>query len=637
MKHNNFFANAASKALALAATVMMMSAAFTACSKENNEPEPQPTPKANTVTLDGAERPIVKAEYKDEGDGDYSLYLYLSADRKEKVKFELNKDLHITGSPIDLTKKEKEHDEWYWSVDYYKPGDTELINTFGEPGSSTPVFTTGTLTVSGSPESTLNIKLENGRVMGEDGNEHTLTVSYSGKMEKYVEPQPEPKANTVTLDGTKKSIVKAEYEDKYDDNYILHFYLSDDGKERVSFELNKDLHITGNPIDLTKKEAEHDGMWYWGVDYYGADGKRIIHTYGIPENSIPVFTTGTLTMSGDPTGTINIKLENGRVKGKDGKEHTIILNYNGTMEKKKDTPQPEPKANTVTLDGTNKPIVKAKYDDRGKGNYWLYLYLSADGKEKVKIELNKDLHMTGSPINLTKREEEHDGKWYWSVMYYKPDDTKLIYTYGGPDVTTYPVFTTGTLTVSGSPTGTINIKLENGRVKGTDGKEHTITVSYNGTMEKKKDTPQPEPKANTVTLDGTNKPIVKAKYDDRGKGNYWLYLYLSADGKEKVKIELNKDLHMTGSPINLTKREEEHDGKWYWSVMYYKPDDTKLIYTYGGPDVTTYPVFTTGTLTVSGSPTGTINIKLENGRVKGTDGKEHTITLNYNGKMTKKE
>lgn len=203
----------------------MMSTVFTSCSKDSDEPKPEP--KANTVTIDGAERPIVKAEYKDEGDGDYSLYLYLSADRKEKVKVELNKDLHITGSPIDLTKKEKEHDgKWYWSVDYYKPGDTKLINTFGSPGSSTPVFTTGTLTVSGSPESTLNIKLENGRVMGEDGNEHTLTVSYSGKMEKYVEPLPEPKAQTVTLDGVEKSIVAAEYEDETGGNYSLYLYLS---------------------------------------------------------------------------------------------------------------------------------------------------------------------------------------------------------------------------------------------------------------------------------------------------------------------------------------------------------------------------------------------------------------------------
>lgn len=185
MKRNNFFAKAAGRTLALAATVMMMSAAFTACSNDNDEPKPDPKPelKAQTVTMDGKEKPILKAEYKDEGDGGYSLYLNLSADGKEKVKIQLNKAQHITDSPIDLTKKEKEHGGWYWAVDYYKSDGTSLIKTYAAPDDSDfPVFTTGTLTVSGSPEGTINIKLENGCVKGKDGKEHTLTANYSGTM-----------------------------------------------------------------------------------------------------------------------------------------------------------------------------------------------------------------------------------------------------------------------------------------------------------------------------------------------------------------------------------------------------------------------------------------------------------------------
>ncbi|MGP1350627.1 MAG: hypothetical protein ACTTK2_03100 [Hoylesella marshii] len=480
MTKNLFFASCAKAAFALAA-VVMMSTVFTSCSKDNSD-DPKPEPKANTVTIDGAERAIVKAEYKDEGDGDYWLFLYLSADRQEKVKFELNKDLHMTGSPIDLTKKEKEHDgKWYWSVDYYKPGDTKLINTFGEPGSSTPVFTTGTLTVSGSPTGTLNIKLENGRVKSTDGKEHTLTVSYSGKMEKYVEPLPKPKAQTVTIDGTEKPIVNAEYEDETGGNYSLYLYLSADRKERVEFQLNKDLHMTGKPIDLTKKEKAHP-EYYWSVDYYKPDDTKLINTFGNPESSYPIFDTGTLTMSGDPTGTIDIKLENGRVKGKDGKVHTITLSYSGKMTKAGSTP--EPKSNTVTFDGAEKPIVKAEYKDETGGDYSLYLYLSADRKEKVIIFLNKDLHMTGSPIDLTKKEPEHDGKCYWMVDYYDSNGKYIIDTWGTPG-SSNPVFTTGTLTMSGSPTGTIDIKLENGRVKGKDRKEHTLVVSYSGKMTKK--------------------------------------------------------------------------------------------------------------------------------------------------------
>ena len=309
----------------------MMSAVFTACSKDSDDDDPKPEPKANTVTIDGAERAILKAEYKDEGDGDYWLLLYLSADGKERVNIELNKDLHITGSPIDLTKKEKEHDgKWYWAVDYYDADGKQIIHTFGKPGDEAPVFTTGTLTISGSPDGTINIRLENGRVKGKDGKVHTLTVSYSGKMEKYVEPLPEPKAQTVTIDGVEKPIVKAEYEDETGGNYSLYLYLSSDRKERVEFQLNKALHMTGKPIDLTKKEKAHP-EYYWSVDYYKPDDTKLINTFGNPGSSYPIFDTGTLTMSGDPKGTINIKLENGRVKGTNGKEHTLILSYSGKM------------------------------------------------------------------------------------------------------------------------------------------------------------------------------------------------------------------------------------------------------------------------------------------------------------------
>ena len=296
---------------------------------------------------------------------------------------------------------------------------------------------------------------------------------------------PEPKAQTVTIDGVEKPIVNAEYEDETGGNYSLYLYLSADRKERVKLELNKDLHMTGKPIDLTKKEAKHVGC-YWAVEYYVADGKQIIDTYGDPSSKDPVFNTGTLTMSGSPTGTINIKLENGRVKDEDNKEHTLTISYGGKMTKAGSTPKPPtPTAGTVTLDGKEKPIVSAEYIDEGSGDYSLYLYLSADRKEKVIIFLNKDLHMTGSPVDLTKKEKEHEGKFYWTVNYYDANGKRIIETWGKPDRQDYPVFKTGTLTMSGDPKGTINIKLENGRVKGTDGKEHTLTLSYSGKMEEK--------------------------------------------------------------------------------------------------------------------------------------------------------
>ena len=193
MSKNLFFASAAKAAFALAA-VVMMSLAFAACGSDNDDdgggggiPDTSlPEPKAQTVTIDGVEKSIVKAEYKDYGSRDYSLYLYLSADRKERVIISLNKDLHMTGSPVDLTKKEKEHEgKFYWAVNYYGDDGKRIIETWGKPDRQDfSVFNTGTLTMSGSPESTLNIKLENGRVKGKDGKGHTLTLSYSGPMTK---------------------------------------------------------------------------------------------------------------------------------------------------------------------------------------------------------------------------------------------------------------------------------------------------------------------------------------------------------------------------------------------------------------------------------------------------------------------
>ena len=185
MKQNNFFANSASKALALAAAVMM-SAAFTSCSKDSDDDNSGlPTPKAQTVTIDGVEKPILKAEYEDNTCGNYDLYFYLSADRKKNVLIQLNKDLHMTGKPINLTKKEESHEgKWYWAVDYKIKDDVYLIETLGKPGTDDPVFTTGTLTVSGLPTAIINIKLENGRVKGSDGKKHTLTLSYNGTMKK---------------------------------------------------------------------------------------------------------------------------------------------------------------------------------------------------------------------------------------------------------------------------------------------------------------------------------------------------------------------------------------------------------------------------------------------------------------------
>lgn len=73
MRTKKFFASAAKAVFALAA-VLMMSTAFTACSSDKSD-DPTPEPKfTNTVTLDDVGKPIIRAEYDNEGDGNYRIY-----------------------------------------------------------------------------------------------------------------------------------------------------------------------------------------------------------------------------------------------------------------------------------------------------------------------------------------------------------------------------------------------------------------------------------------------------------------------------------------------------------------------------------------------------------------------------------
>ena len=195
MTTKQFLASCAKATFAFA-TVVMMSAVLTSCSKDNNDDngggsipnvgdtKPLPTPKEKIVTLGGKEKPIVNAEYEKENGNNYTLYLYFSSKRAERVEIVLNKDLHMRGNSIYLKHKEEKHinGEWYWSVDYFNSSGDLFIQTSGRPGVRVPVFEEGTLTATGNPATHISIKLENGRVIGFDKKEYTFTLNYSGPM-----------------------------------------------------------------------------------------------------------------------------------------------------------------------------------------------------------------------------------------------------------------------------------------------------------------------------------------------------------------------------------------------------------------------------------------------------------------------
>lgn len=141
----------------------------------------------NTITLDGVTMLIIDAGIDEDefNEGNYDIVLFVSEDKG--IKIMAGKEPH-DGKTIDLTKKEPEHDEWYWSVECYNP---ELIfDTYGEPKTSYPVFMSGTLYVkllgSEGGKPVFEIVLKNGKVKGEgeygDGKEHTVSLNFKGSM-----------------------------------------------------------------------------------------------------------------------------------------------------------------------------------------------------------------------------------------------------------------------------------------------------------------------------------------------------------------------------------------------------------------------------------------------------------------------
>ena len=144
-----------------------------------------PLSASGFTVIDGVKKPILSHEYFDEGDNVFVLRFNLSADGKEIVQIDGNRNLH-TGKDIDLTKKESEHDEWYWAVTYATGfigwGNCHRVFTgYGDPDSDSPVFTTGTLRIDGDP-GTFTVSLKNGRITADtawgDGKTHTVSIKY---------------------------------------------------------------------------------------------------------------------------------------------------------------------------------------------------------------------------------------------------------------------------------------------------------------------------------------------------------------------------------------------------------------------------------------------------------------------------
>ena len=294
----------------------------------------------------------------------------------------------------------------------------------------------------------------------------TLSLTFSACSDKNEPDNPTGLNNQAKIDGKVYNIKSAEIKKLKSQEFSLSLYL-DNGEY---------MHITMNPKKNGEAMSLNSTDGDWAIQYT---------TFFIASTAMNYKgDRGTIKYSFNPeTGQCSVEITDGYISaGKntsgDNKEHSFILNYNGKPKKF----MPEPRNVYVTFDEEEKPIIKAEYKDEGKGNYTFYLNLSNDGTEKVLLNLNKDLHMTESAIELNKREEKHSkGEYYWSINYYNPYGNCLINTYSDLN-SDIPVFTTGTFTFKGSFKLGVDFNLKNGLVKGTDGKEHSLVFSYTGTM-----------------------------------------------------------------------------------------------------------------------------------------------------------
>lgn len=145
-----------------------------------------------------------------------------------------------------------------------------------------------------------------------------------------------PGDNSVVLDGETLTIVRAAIDksDLEEDNfYDIYFFFSEENDKFIEIMANGQLH-DGKTLDLTKKEDEHAG-WFWSVEM--RTPQILFQTFAKPGTDYPVFLSGTLLVKRIGTGTeFEVTLKDGKVKGSgmfgDGLEHTISLNYKGTLD-----------------------------------------------------------------------------------------------------------------------------------------------------------------------------------------------------------------------------------------------------------------------------------------------------------------
>ena len=119
--------------------------------------------------------------------------------------------------------------------------------------------------------------------------------------------------------------------DYYSQNKYEIYLMLDQWNEYLFYEFDGESHL-GKNVDLRKKDPVDRPGWYWVFSYLQHDGLDI-DTNGNPDSeAYPAFESGTMyteNLGEDENGvpTLRLVIKNGKVKGSDGKIHTVALNF----------------------------------------------------------------------------------------------------------------------------------------------------------------------------------------------------------------------------------------------------------------------------------------------------------------------
>ena len=359
-----------------------------------------------------------------------------------------------------------------------------MINASGEPDDRATRFGTGILDVTGRDfeYDNMNIRLKNATVKNVDGTIAILSLNYEGKLTKKKEvtppPTPQPKEGYVTLNQVDRKILKAEYENKGNHNYEMHFTL--EGNHKLV------LYASGiHHFDKTINLSLLDGLTpnYWRV-VCKKGNQGIIDASSDPLKKHP-FSKGTLNITGSVLGNIDIKIDNGVVY-EGGYMQTLLMHYKGKIRNVEQSETPD--AGSITLNSVKKKVVNARYRKLGEKRYELMLYPSNSTSEWLLIEFDTELHM-GTEIDLAQYDEDPATQdRAWDITYMNAEGKQLFRKCANKALPSSDVFLSGKLKITGSIGSELKVSLTNG--KATDmydyNKTHTITVDYKGVPALKK-------------------------------------------------------------------------------------------------------------------------------------------------------